>query len=652
MAKSRIAEAYVQVIPTTSGIASALDSEMTTLGTGAADKFGSGFKGSIGKIAGVVGGVLALGAIVDWGKQSVDALARIETISAQTASALQATGAEAWTTSGHIDALAKSLEATTASEAESIQEGANLLLTFKNIQNGVGEGNDIFDQTTTAMVDMARAMGTDASGGAIQLGKALNDPTNGITALTRVGVTFSDEQKTMIQSLQESGDMMGAQKIILAELNSEFGGSGAAYAETYAGKMDLLKNSMGDLGEAVFAGVMPALEGLIDVAKPVFDFLAQNPVIVQILAGVMGFLALAFIGVTVATWAMNTALLANPITWIVLAIVAAVALLIAIVVTIITYWDEIVKWFGDVFGPAIQAIGDWFVWLWEDILKPVIDAIVAAFVWFWETMIKPIWDAWMLAIGILAAIFVWLWETAVMPTLDAMGAMFTWLYENVIKPVFDAIGAVFNWIYEYIIKPWFENLMAGFKILGDIFKWLYENIIKPVFDAIGVAFNWIWLNVIKPVVDFITGAINTIGKVVSDVFTGIAKTISDIFNGIVGAVKGPVNAVIDFINGLIGGLNSIKIDIPDWVPEWGGKTIGFNIAKIPKLAKGGVLATSGQVMVGDAGPEILTLPKGARVDPLKNGAGTFIYNAAPGPSIDSEALLFQAMRRAKVVAGW
>jgi hypothetical protein len=652
MAKSRIAEAYVQVIPTTSGIASALDSEMTMLGTGAANKFSGGFKGSIGKIAGVVGGVLALDAIMDWGKKSVDSLARIETISAQTASALHATGAEAWTTSGHIDSLAASLENATATEAESIAEGANLLLTFKNIQNGVGEGNDVFDQTTKAMVDMARAMGTDASGGAIQLGKALNDPTNGISALTRVGVTFSDEQKTMIESLQASGDMMGAQKIILAELNSEFGGSGQAYAETYAGKVDLLNHSMGTLGESVFASVMPALEGLIDVAKPVFDFLAENPVIIQILAGVMGFLALAFIGVTVATWAMNTALLANPITWIVLAIVAAVALLIAIVVTIVTYWDEIVKWLSDVFGPAIQAIGDFFVWLWEDILKPIVDAIVAAFVWLWEMILKPIFDAFWLAIGILAALFVWLWEEMIMPALEAMGAMFTWLYEVIIKPVFDAIGAVFNWIYEYVIKPWIDNIMAGFKILGDIFKWLYENVIKPVFDAIGMAFNWIWLNVIKPVVDFITTAINTIGKVVTDVFTGIGKTISDIFNGIIGAVKAPINAVIDFMNGLIDGLNKIKIDIPDWVPEWGGKTIGFNIGKIPKLADGGVLSSSGSVMVGEAGPEILTLPKGARVDPLKNGAGTFIYNAAPGPSIDSEALLFQAMRRAKVVAGW
>jgi hypothetical protein len=218
-----------------------------------------GASAALGPIAGVMAGVFATGAIVSWGKAQVEALGRIEQINTQTASVIKSTGNAANVTAEGVEALAGKLEGLTGTEAESIQEGANLLLTFKNIRNEAGAGNDIFDQTTTAMVDMARAMGTDASSGAMQLGKALNDPVAGIAALSRVGITFSEDQKTLIKSLVESGQTMEAQKIILNELNSQFGGSGAAYAQTYAGKIDLLGHAWGTFGETLFTGVMPAL---------------------------------------------------------------------------------------------------------------------------------------------------------------------------------------------------------------------------------------------------------------------------------------------------------------------------------------------------------------------------------------------------------
>jgi hypothetical protein len=96
--------------------------------------------------------------------------------------------------------LATSIEGQTSTAAESIQSGANMLLTFKNIRNEAGKGNDVFNQSTKTLVDMSRAMGTEPQQAAIQLGKALNDPVKGISALSRVGVTFTDEQKNADQS--------------------------------------------------------------------------------------------------------------------------------------------------------------------------------------------------------------------------------------------------------------------------------------------------------------------------------------------------------------------------------------------------------------------------------------------------------------------
>lgn len=266
MSGTELATAYISLVPSLKGAQGAISSELGGLG-GAGGVGGkalgggiiSGLKGALGPVAGIAAGFFGAKAIVDWGKEQIAALGRIETINAQTEAAIKSTGGAAQVSATHIENLAGALENTTATEAESIQQGANLLLTFKNIRNEAGEGNDIFDQTTTAMVDMARAMGTDAQGGAIQLGKALNDPIKGISALSRVGITFSEDQKALITSLTESGNVMEAQKIILAELNSQFGGSGAAYAETYAGKIELLGHAWGTFGETLFTSATPAI---------------------------------------------------------------------------------------------------------------------------------------------------------------------------------------------------------------------------------------------------------------------------------------------------------------------------------------------------------------------------------------------------------
>jgi hypothetical protein len=216
---------------------------------------------NLGRNAAIAGAAVgAFGAAI---AVSAKALARIETINAQTNAVLKSTGTTANGTAKDIENLAGRLEALTATEAETIQEGANLLLTFKNIRNEAGAGNDIFNQTTAAMVDVARAMGTSASGEAIRLGKALNDPVKGISALTRVGITFTEAQKEQIKTLAESGDIMSAQKIILAELQSQFGGSGAAFAKTFTGQMELLNHELGAVGEEAAMAVMPALQEMV-----------------------------------------------------------------------------------------------------------------------------------------------------------------------------------------------------------------------------------------------------------------------------------------------------------------------------------------------------------------------------------------------------
>lgn len=407
------------------------------------------------------------------------------------------------------------------------------------------------------------------------------------------------------------------------------------------------------LVRAIMVGWTAATYGLVGATYAVGAAQKIGAVAQMIFSGAIFTSTGAIWGAVAAAWAWTAALLANPVTWIVLGIAA----LIAAIVLLAMNWDSVTAWITTVWNGFIGMLTDGWNWLYENAIKPVGDAIAAVFTWLWDTILHPIISFILLYIGLWAALFTWLWEVAISPALQGIGAMFTWLYENIIKPIFDGVAQVFNWIWENIIRPIINNFIASIEAWGRIFTWLYENIVKPVFEGIGSAFNWIWTNIISPVVNWIVGAFQNIGKVVSDIFGGIGNFIRDTFNAIIGFVKGPVNAIISFINTMIDGLNSIKIKIPDWVPEWGGKTVGFNLAKIPQLADGGTITTGGTVMVGEEGPELLSLPKGASVTPLngRNNAAvgnTIIYNAAPNVSLDSEQELFTAMRRAKVVAGW
>jgi hypothetical protein len=89
--------------------------------------------------------------------------------------------------------------------------------------------------------------------------KALNDPIKGITALSRVGVSFTQQQKDQIKAMQDAGNTAGAQAIILAELTKEFGGSAAAAGKDFGGQLIILKNNLIDAGESIGLSLMPKL---------------------------------------------------------------------------------------------------------------------------------------------------------------------------------------------------------------------------------------------------------------------------------------------------------------------------------------------------------------------------------------------------------
>jgi hypothetical protein len=120
----------------------------------------------------------------------------------------------------------------TGIDDDAIQAGANLVLTFKNVANAGAGVDAIFDRTLAAATDLSATGFGSVEDSAKTLAKALNDPTQGMSALTRAGVTFTDQQKEQIKTLQASGRTLDAQKLILAEVESQVGGVAAASASS------------------------------------------------------------------------------------------------------------------------------------------------------------------------------------------------------------------------------------------------------------------------------------------------------------------------------------------------------------------------------------------------------------------------------------
>lgn len=196
---------------------------------------------------------LALGAGLAYETyRSVNAFRESRKVSKQTEAVIRSTGGAAGITAKEVADLAGALSLKTGVDDEVIQSGANMLLTFKNIRNEVGKDNDIFNQTVAVANDMAAALGSEPRKSAIMLGKALNDPIAGISALTRVGVTFDEQMQERITTLVEQGNTLKAQKLILAELTSEFGGSSRANSDAFDRLSVAWENLEEKLGKVLF----------------------------------------------------------------------------------------------------------------------------------------------------------------------------------------------------------------------------------------------------------------------------------------------------------------------------------------------------------------------------------------------------------------
>lgn len=212
-----------------------------------------GFGRTLAGIGTAIGGAFAAKKVFDFAGGAIKAAQDARRVAAQTAAVIRSTGGAANVSAKQIDKLTGVLMRKIAVDDDEIKANANLLLTFTKVRNEVGKGNNIFDQAVEVFEDMKAAV---PSASMTALGKALNDPLKGITALTRMGVTFDAQQRKQIETMVRVGNVAGAQKLILAELRTEYAGSAAAQAD--AG--DRLRVTWGEIQEQVGGVLLPVLD--------------------------------------------------------------------------------------------------------------------------------------------------------------------------------------------------------------------------------------------------------------------------------------------------------------------------------------------------------------------------------------------------------
>lgn len=200
----------------------------------------------------------AFAVLVKVGKESIELYRQQAAAEAQLAAAIKSTGGAAGLTAKELKQLASELQNTTNFGDEATIGAESLLLTFTRV------GKEVFPRALKSILDVSVAMKQDLKSSAVQVGKALNDPIKGLGMLSRVGIQFTEQQKEQIKTLTESGDLIGAQTVILAELERQFGGSAEAAREADGG-FQAAANAVGDLKERIGEGLLPATSQYNDI---------------------------------------------------------------------------------------------------------------------------------------------------------------------------------------------------------------------------------------------------------------------------------------------------------------------------------------------------------------------------------------------------
>lgn len=465
----------------------------------------------------------------------------------------------------------------------------------------------------------------------IQTGNLMGKVMQGqIGALSRVGVTFSKQQGEILKTGTE------AQKTatLIEVLNQNYGGLAEKMANTPEGRIVQLKNAWGDMQEVIgmklypvvtsffgwiagkLPGVQTALVGALDAFAPPLVWLKDNvlPPLQTAFGAVWNFGVSAFDNIKNAV-ADNMPQFGS--------LVGVAGTVKTVLFNAFEYCKPALNWIKDtglpavvnILGGVVQAaasVFNFFSTHWN-LIAPIIAGIAGALL-IYKGAVLAVNAVELIRKGVTIAV------TAVQWLLNAA------MTANPIGIIIVAIGlliaaAVAVWQNWDAICQWCSQAFAA---LGQWFTAIGTNIAN-FFVGLWTGIKDTAVGIWTGITEWIAGAWNSIWTTATGVFTSIKDTIIGIWNSIVSGIKGCINLIIggingmirgfvNGINGMIRGVNTVTgaIGIPP-IPT-------ISAPQIPMLAQGGTIRKPGSVLVGENGPELLSLNRGAQVTPLDRAA--------------------------------
>ena len=636
MATNAVATAFVSIVPSLKGfegnLRAQLNGEMDAAGVEGGKRLGGGLLSSAKAFVGPLIATFAVVGTVNFFKDAVEQASTlsesqnaIKVTFGDAADAVAKLGEDSATRLGlstsafngiatQFSAFAGTIAGAGGDVSKVVDELSTRGADFASVMNlDVKDALGLFQSGLAGETEPLRKYGIDMSAAAVEayaLSKGIWDGTGSMTEAQKVqaryGSLMEQTSKTQGDFANTSDGLANSQRIANAEMEN---------ARAKLG--DQLLPIMASLTKFAADTFIPIIEGMGDGIGWFKDNISW---LTPVLAGIgavllatatyIGIMALAaqiaaaggLPAIIASTWAWTAALLANPITWIILGIGLLVAAIVAlamnwdaVVAWISTVWDGFVGWLSD----GLNALAEWWNGIWAGISQFFSDVFtnIGKFIADWWPLLLGIFTG---GIGLIVGLIIQNWDTIVKVTTD----------------VFTAIG----------------------KFIGDT----WNNIVS-FFTTVGATLADWWNGFWSGLIGFF-----------QSIFSGIVDFIGGIFRGVANMIIDNINFVIGILNAVIDGLNTAL----DGASFLSGGAISFQIdhlATLPHLAKGGLVTGPTTALIGEAGPEVVTpLKDFERMMGLTgNGQGqTVIYNAAPNASIDSEQALTDALKRAKVLSAW
>lgn len=425
-------------------------------------------------------------------------------------------------------------------------------------------------------------------------------------------------------ALSECTTEQERQALITDTLTKLYGASADTYRETAGAQMEAkeataenilaeanlataiepVTTKFNEMKTSILTGIMPAVEKFSGVMVSALEWMQEHPVAMRVLVAVVGTLATAFTGLAIALGIYSTAqMIANlaiaPFILPILGIVAGITALVAVIVLVISYWDEIViavKNAVSAIGTALQSAWDWITnlfsslasWVDINVIQPVVSFFTG--LWtklqeIWNTIVNTIQFAFLLissivngAIQIITLPFMFIWENCKEYVFQA----FEWIKEKIsfaIEFIKILVSVGFGLIRDYIITPIQKMYQKAVEIFNSlksaiseritlirevatlifnslketatsIFNSIKEKIVTPIQNAKELA-----ISAIQTLKSNVESKIQTMRNKVSEIFLSVKEKITKPIE----EAKEKVKAVVDAIKGFF---SNLKLEFP------------------------------------------------------------------------------------------